>query len=102
MKEKPTLRSIAEELGLSVSSVSLVLNHRENRISPENRRRIFEAAERVGYLPSGKRKSRQKPVILGLIVPELSNAFFADIVQGMTDCAYKQEAKVLLATNGEP
>lgn len=101
MKEKPTLRSIAEELGLSVSSVSLVLNHRENRISPENRRRIFEAAERVGYLPSGKRKSRQKPVILGLIVPELSNAFFADIVQGMTDCAYKQEAKVLLATNGE-
>ena len=52
-------------------------------------------------MPSGKRKSRQKPVILGLIVPELSNAFFADIVQGMTDCAYKQEAKVLLATNGE-
>ena len=48
MEHKPTLRSIAEELGLSVSSVSLVLNHRENRISPENRQRIFEAAERVG------------------------------------------------------
>ena len=83
MKEKPTLRSIAEELGLSVSSVSLVLNHRENRISPENRRRIFEAAERVGYLPSGKRKSRQKPVILGLIVPERDETAFRLAAAGL-------------------
>lgn len=101
MSEKPTLRDVAEEVGLSLSSVSLVLNHRENRISPENRRRIQEAAERVGYVPSGKRRNRQKPTILGLIVPELSNAFFADVVQGVTDCAFKQDAKLLLATNGE-
>ena len=52
MAQKVTLKQIANEVGLSPSSVSLVLNNRPCRISEENRRRIKEVAAREHYVPN--------------------------------------------------
>lgn len=49
MGNKATLKQIAQEVGLSPSSVSLVLNNRPCRISEENRKRIKEVAARNHY-----------------------------------------------------
>ena len=51
MANKVTLKQIAQEVGLSPSSVSLVLNNRPCRISEENRKRIKEVAARNHYVP---------------------------------------------------
>ena len=52
MAPKVTLKEIAQEVGLSPSAVSLVLNDRPCRISEENRRRIKEVAARKRYVPN--------------------------------------------------
>lgn len=97
------LKDIAEKTGLSVASVSLVLNQKPSRISQESQERIFAAAAQLGYLPKSRRprRSSRSPVTLGLILPEISNSFFADIVQGVDDCIRHHGAQFMLATNGE-
>ena len=52
MGNKVTLKQIAQEVGLSPSSVSLVLNNRPCRISEENRKLIKEVAARNHYVPN--------------------------------------------------
>lgn len=52
MANKVTLKQIAQEVGLSPSSVSLVLNNRPCRISEENRKLIKEVAARNHYVPN--------------------------------------------------
>ena len=103
MGRNATLKDVAEKVGLSVASVSLVLNQKPNRISLESQERIFAAAEQLGYKPKFRQPRRplQKPITLGLILPEISNSFFADIVQGVDDCIRHHGAQFMLATNGE-
>ena len=51
-RSRPTQRQIAEEAGVSRTTVSLVLNNvPDAHISPETRQRIFEAARRLNYYP---------------------------------------------------
>lgn len=77
MGRNATLKDVAEKVGLSVASVSLVLNQKPNRISLESQERIFAAAEQLGYKPKFRQPRRplQKPITLGLILPEISNSF---------------------------
>jgi len=61
MGNKVTLKQIAQEVGLSPSSVSLVLNNRPCRISEENRKRIKEVASRNHYVPGHARVAHAWP-----------------------------------------
>ena len=54
---KATIREIAERVGVSSASVSLVLNHRDCRISEETRQKIFDTAREIGYV---RKKDRIK------------------------------------------
>ena len=59
---KVTLKDIAREVGLSVTSVSLVLNNRPCKISEASRQRILETARRKGYIPNqiGRASCRER------------------------------------------
>lgn len=91
---KITLHDIAAEVGLSITSVSLVLNNRENRISPDKRQEILEVAARLGYLtPSRRRKKAGRDTrSIGLMIPDVSGRFFSSLVQGALDYAGEQDA----------
>ena len=73
MGNKVTLKQIAQEVGLSPSSVSLVLNNRPCRISEENRKRIKEVAAQNHYVPNQIARSlvMRESRTLGLIVPNI-------------------------------
>ena len=99
---RTTLKDIAEATGLSVTSVSLVLNARPNRLYEESRRKVLETAKRLNYSTS----SHSSPTApechsIGLIVPNISDYFFGEIAQGIIDCARTHDATVLLGTNSE-
>lgn len=81
MANKVTLKEIAREVGLSPSSVSLVLNNRPCRISEENRRRIKEIAAREHYVPNQIARSlvMRESRTLGLVVPNIESRFFSSI-----------------------
>ena len=82
---KVTLKEIAREAGLSVSTVSLVLNDRPCRISEENRRRIKAIAAAKQYVPNQIARSlvTQRSKTLGLIVPNIESRFFSRLAKNL-------------------
>ncbi len=81
MRKKVTLKDIAKLAGVSESTVSLVLNKREIRISTEKKEEILRIADDLRYRPNllAKSLSSQKTYTIGLIIPDLSNPFFASL-----------------------
>lgn len=97
---RTTLKTIADHVGLSVASVSLVLNNKPNKLSPESRQKILAAAEELHYAPQlvSPAMAKKYSKTLGLIVPEISNSFFADLAQGVGHCAQENGCQLLLST----
>lgn len=87
---KATIREIAERVGVSSASVSLVLNHRDCRISEETRQKIFDTAGELGYVRKkdrAKSKSRYGGRLVALIYPRLCNELVEECMQGIDDYA---------------
>ena len=86
---RPTLRSLADELGLSPASVSLVLNRAPaaKSIPPATQERIRAAAARFNYRPNTIAKSlrHRRTLTVGVIVPELSEGYAALVMSGIED-----------------
>lgn len=66
-----TMKAVALQAGVSIATVSRVLNNKDN-VSSDTRRRVVEAMRTVGYL-------RRHRDVIGLIVPDTSNPFFAQL-----------------------
>ncbi|MBT8297053.1 MAG: LacI family transcriptional regulator [Maribacter sp.] len=81
--KKIFLKDIAQELNLSKTAVSLVLNNRgdENKISKETQKRILDFAKKNNYRPNQMARglSLGKSETIGLIVPNISDIFYAKI-----------------------
>lgn len=82
MEKKVTIKDIADKLGISVSTVSFVLNDK-GEISQPTRDKIKEAAFNMGYRPDYLARSlvTGKSHTIGVIIPDISNQFFAETVR---------------------
>lgn len=100
-----TLVDIAKELGLSTATVSMVLsgNGPKNRISKKAIQRVIETAERLEYKPNLLAKSLRtgKTGVIGLIVADISNPFFARIARLLENEASKFGYDVMFASSDE-
>ena len=80
---KPTLETIAANTGFSKSTISRVLNNKacSSRISKNTVEIILEEAEKCGYSPNlvAKNLRTNRSQMIGLLVPSLSNPYFAEI-----------------------
>ncbi|MDR1512735.1 MAG: LacI family DNA-binding transcriptional regulator [Propionibacteriaceae bacterium] len=100
------IRDVAQEAGVSVATVSLVLNDAPARISDETRRRVREAAERMHYRPNatarGLRTRRSRTV--GVVsVGIVSTPFAGRMIAGLQDVARERGYLVFLAdTDDDP
>ena len=85
------MREVARHLGVSVTTVSFVLNDRPG-IAQETRERVMKAVEELGYTPSlvGKAINRKHSGVVGVVVPISSGGIFPGIVGGVN---YAAEAK---------
>lgn len=98
---RTTIKDIARECGVSLSTVSLVLNNNP-RISPATRDKVLKAVERHQYQPNAFARSlaSQSSRVLSVIVPDLNHVFadtyFGEIVSGIYDRASELGYKVLL------
>lgn len=101
MKHRPTINDIAEECGVSLSTVSLVLNDNP-RISDKTRRKVLDVVERMGYQPNVQARAlaSRSSSSLSVVVPHLNHVFadiyFGEIVSGIYDRAVEENYKVLL------
>lgn len=88
-EEKPaSLKILAEYLGLSPATVSVVLNNVPGRsIPPETRERVKAAARKFNYQPSLLARSlrNQRTFTVGVLVPELSDGYHTMVMSGIGD-----------------
>lgn len=92
-----TLADVAAQAGVSVMTVSRVVNERPG-VGASTRGRVRDAIRVLGYRPNivarGLKASRSHT--LGLLVPDITNPYFPDIVRGAEDVAFEAGYTVLL------
>ena len=99
-----TIRDVAQHAGVSQPTASLVLGqHPRARVAPATRERVLAAAAELGYRPNVVAQSlaRGRSFALGVIVPDLRNPFFADVVAGAERVASAAGYALLLCGDGE-
>lgn len=95
---RPTIKDIAEKAGVSITTVSLVLNGKELRISAGTKKRIIEIANELNYRPNRIAVGliTKKTNTLGFIVPDISNNFFGELAKGAENEAANSNYNIIL------
>lgn len=96
-KRLPTIKEIAKQLNISISTVSRALHNHPN-IGLRTKTQVQQLAKELGYEPNQMAVLFQqgKTNIIGVILPELSEAFFSSAISGIEDAAQKMDYTVLL------
>lgn len=78
-----TIKDVAKKCGLSITTVSLVLNNKESRISEKTKRIITEAAQELSYVPNrfAVGLATKKTLTMGLITFNMKNHYFSTLIQ---------------------
>jgi len=86
---KITIKEIAKEAGVSIATVSMVLNNKDKSITDATRTRVLETVKKYNYVPNAMAGSlvTQKTHTVGLILPDITNPFFPGIARGAEDKA---------------
>lgn len=101
MKEAITLRQIARESGVSVSTVSRVING-SAPVSEDVRRRVEQIIEKYAYAPNGSAQGSVNPrsMIIGVIMPDITNPYFTAMFREISLSAQRAGYSVLLSNTG--
>lgn len=97
-----TIRDIARESGVHISTVSRAFSA-PHRVNPETRRKVLDCAEHLGYQPNRAARSLAKgrTGMIGVVVPDIVNPFYADIVKAVEARARRKGFAVLLLDTDE-
>jgi DNA-binding LacI/PurR family transcriptional regulator len=99
-----SLQEVARRAKVSIATVSRVLNKSE-KVVPETRAIVEQALRDLEYRPSRvARRLRMKDGrahLVGLIIPDIQNPFYAEIARGVEDAAYAAEYALLLCNSDE-
>lgn len=96
------LKDIAQALGLSYSTVSRALKD-NYRISEATRNQVKEYAARIKYKPNVAAQSlrNNRTRSIGLIVPNVSNNFFSEVINGIESIGYERNYQVIITQSQE-
>lgn len=98
------IREVAKRAGVSVATVSRVLNN-SDLVSEETRERVLKAIKDLNYHPNllGRNLRRLKTKMVLALMPNVSNPFYARVVKGIEDVAHKNGYNVMLCnTDSDP
>ncbi len=101
---KPTITDVARRAGVSKSLVSLVMRGAP-QVRPARREAVLRAAEELGYRPNAMARGlvQRRSQVIGVMLSDLHNPFYADVVTGIQDRAGRAGYSVLINTGrGDP
>jgi DNA-binding LacI/PurR family transcriptional regulator len=93
------MKDVAQHAGVSLSTVSFVLNKKRSKsISPETTKRVWASAQTLNYHVNvhARRLARGKSNFVGLIISEIANPFFPDVLKGFEKAASERGLELLL------
>lgn len=96
-KRRPTMKDVAAHAGVSLSTVSYVVND-SGPVASDRRARVLDAIRILNYTPNESARSlkRHSASTIGLIVPELANQYFALVAEGVERAASERDVLVVL------
>jgi LacI family transcriptional regulator len=102
MTERVTMEQVAREAGVSLMTVSRVVNNRDG-VSQATRERVQAIIERLGYRPSDIARGlvTRRTATIGLVVPDVANPFFSEVARGAEHVAYEEGYNVFLCNTEE-
>lgn len=97
-----TIKDVAKRAGVSIATVSYVMNGTKN-ISRQTRDRVIAAIRELNYAPNQAAKSFKtgKKNIIAFIVPDISNNYFANIIESLEDEIGRSAYRLILANTKE-
>ena len=97
-----TIKHVAARAGVSFTTVSHVLNG-TRRVSDAARERVQQAIAEMGYAPSAVARALRtsETCILGVLVPNITNPFFAELTRGIEDCCRRTDYSVFLCNSDD-
>jgi len=76
------MREVARVAGVSLATVSYVVNHGPKPVGAATRKRVVAAMHHVGYQAGSRSRSRTRSLTIGAIVPDATNTFFSQALAG--------------------
>jgi LacI family transcriptional regulator len=100
---RATIKDIAQKIGLSISTVSLVLNHKGDKFPLKTRKLILETARTMNYRPNQLAIGllTKQTHTLGLIIPDISNIFFSELAKGVEDRGRQDNYNMILCNSND-
>ena len=95
---KVTIKDVARLCGVSVTTVSRVINNKTESIGAETVERIRKKIEEIGYKPNSVARSMitGKSHTVGLVIPDIRNPFFSELARGVEDYMNERQYGVFL------
>lgn len=97
-----TIYDVAREAGVSMATVSRVVNGNPN-VKPATRKKVMEAIEQLGYRPNAVARglASKKTTTVGVIIPDISSIFFAELARGIEDIATMYKYNIILCNSDQ-
>lgn len=102
MSNRVTMADVAREAGVSLMTVSRVVNHKAD-VSSSTRHRVLQIIQQLNYRPSdiARGLATQRTGTLGLVVPDIANPFFSAVARGVEREAHAHNYSVFLCNTDE-
>lgn len=100
--ENYTIKDIAKALNLSTSTISRALRD-SYEISPETKKVVLEYAEKINYRanPIARSLKERRSHSIGIIVSEIANNFFSQVINGVESIAYDKDFQIIISQTHE-
>jgi LacI family transcriptional regulator len=97
--DRMDIRSVAEAAGVSVATVSRAMNYVPS-VNPKMAKRVWKAIRELNYLPNSQARGlvSGRSRLLGLIVSEVTNPFFQELIQGFEEVAVEHGYDILIGS----
>lgn len=102
--ERMDIRTIAKAANVSIATVSRTINH-VSTVNPKIAKRVWEVIDELDYFPNTQARAlvSGRSRLFGLIVSEITNPFFPELIQGFEDIAVEHGYEILVSsTNNDP
>ncbi len=94
-----SMNDVAKRAGVSIATVSRVLNNSES-VNEETRMKILKAIKELKYQPSRVAKRLRSKTgagnLLGVLIPDIQNPFYVDVLRGIEDVAYQNNYVIIM------
>lgn len=97
-----TIYDVAREANVSMATVSRVVNGNPN-VKPATRKKVSEVIDRLGYRPNAVARglASKKTTTVGVIIPDISSPFFAELARGIEDIATMYKYNIILSNSDQ-